>query len=115
MIHAAGFTDAQMLVDRPCTQPGAHRLRFHGDQLGIFEQSGNGPWELGSTASYAVPDDHTIVTTDSYDGSQRTLSYTLVGDVLTFTSTNASAGSELGSVIAGLRIFLSAPFTRGPS
>jgi hypothetical protein len=115
VIHAGGFTDTQMLVDRPCTQPGAYRLRFSGTQLGIFEQSGNGPWELGATASYALPDDHTIVTTDSYDGSQGTLSYTLVGNVLTFTSTNASAGSELGSMIAGLRIFLSAPFTKDPS
>lgn len=115
VIHAAGITDAQMAVDRPCTQPGAYRLRFEGGQMAIFEKSGDGPWELGATASYAIPDDHTLVTTDSYDQSQGTLSYTLAGNVLTFTATKASAGSELGSIIAGLRIFLTAPFTKDPS
>jgi hypothetical protein len=109
-MHAAGFTDAQITAGNwACSQPVHYRLRFLGDQFAQFDKQGDGAWELGSGRSFRLIDDHTVFLTD---GGQ-TLTFTLVGDVLTFVSIVGST-DDLDGQVHGAAIFLTAPFTREP-
>jgi hypothetical protein len=116
-IHAAGFTDAQITASGwPCLAPLYERLRFLGDRMGQFEKTGGG-FELGSQDTFKLTDDHTLVLDEiGYEGVT-TLGFTLVGNVLTFTSLNSDAaelGASIFDQIAGPAIFLSAPFIKEP-
>ena len=63
----------------------------------------------GSGRSFELIDDHTLFLTDG----QQTLSFTLVGDVLTFLSISGANG-DLDGQVHGAAIFLTAPFTKEP-
>jgi len=107
-MHEAGFTDAQITAGNwACSQPLQYRLRFLGDQFAQFDKQEGGAWELGSGRSFELIDDHTLFLTD---GGQ-TMSFTLVGDVLTFLSISGSTG-DLDGQVHGAAIFLTAPFTK---
>jgi hypothetical protein len=110
-IHAAGFTDAQISESGwVCSQPGHYRLRFLADQFAQFDNQGDGPYEQGSGRSFKLIDDHTVFLTD---GGQ-TLSFTLVGNVLTFVSISGGSTYDLDGQVHGAAIFLTAPFTKEP-
>jgi hypothetical protein len=113
-IQAAGFTDAQISkIGWACSGTAHWRLRFLADQLAQFGNGGDGPYELGSESSFELTDDHTLVLTDF----QETLTFTLVGNVLTFvTFVSIFRGStnNLDGQIHGAAIYLTAPFTREP-
>jgi hypothetical protein len=107
-MHAAGFTDAQITARNwACSQPVRFRLRFLGDQFAQFDKQGNKAWEQGSGRSFKLIDDHTVFLTD---GGQ-TMSFTLVGNLLTFVSIDGST-DDLDGQVHGPAIFLTAPFTR---
>jgi hypothetical protein len=109
-MHAAGFTDAQITAGNwACSQPLQLRLRFLGDSFAQFDRQGDGAWELGSGLSFRLIDDHTLFLTDG----QQTLSFTLVGDILTFVSISGST-DDLDGQVHGAAIFLTAPFTKEP-
>ena len=109
-MHEAGFTDAQITAGNwACSQPVEWRLRFLGDSFAQFDKQGDGAWELGSGASFRLIDDHTLFLTDG----QQTLSFTLVGDVLTFSSISG-ATADLDGQVHGAAIFLTTPFTKDP-
>ncbi|MEO6578455.1 MAG: hypothetical protein ABIO99_06110 [Candidatus Limnocylindria bacterium] len=110
-IHEAGFTDDQIAASGWVCSAAYFSLRFLGDQLGQFQKSAEGAWERGSGGSYKLTDDHTIVEADSFDPSSlTTLSFTLVGDLLTVTS--VSTDSDLSAQIAVAAIYLTAPFAK---
>jgi hypothetical protein len=106
-IHKAGFTDAQITAANwACSQPVHYRIRFLADQLAVFVKQGEGAWELVVGGSFKVIDDHTIVETDA------TLSFTLVGNALTFVS--ARTTGDLDGQVHAAAFFLAAPFTKEP-
>lgn len=110
-MHEAGFTDAQITAGNwACSQPVRYRLRFLADQFAQFEMQREGAWELGSGRSFELIDDHTIFLTDG----QQTLSFTLVGNVLTFVSISGGSADDLDGQVHGAAIFLTAPFTKEP-
>ena len=108
-MHEAGLADAQITAgDWACSQPLEWRLRFLGDSFAQLDKQGR-RWELGSEASFRLIDDHTLFLTDG----QQTLSFTLVGDVLTFISISGATG-DLDGQVHGAAIFLTTPFTKDP-
>jgi hypothetical protein len=118
-IRQASFTDAQITAAHwVCPQPLYESLRFLGDRMGQFEKSRQG-FELGAQFMFKLTDDHTLALAEiGYQPVPRaTLTFTLVGSVLTFTSLSGNAAEIDASVfdqIAGAAIFLSAPFTKEP-
>jgi hypothetical protein len=116
-IHKAGFTDAQIAAAKwVCLQPLYESLRFLGDRMGQFEKT-NEAFELGAQFTFTLTDDHTLVLTEAGYQIVTTLRFTLVGNVLTFTSLKSNAaemGAKVFDQIAGPAIFLSAPFVKEP-
>jgi hypothetical protein len=113
-IHDAGFTDAQITASSwgPCLASAYYRVRFLGDRLVAFGKSDEEPFSMASEYSYKQTDDHTLVLAEFGTQLVMTLRFTLVGNVLTFTS--QSNNGDLNSQVALPAIFLSAPFTKGP-
>jgi hypothetical protein len=110
-MHSSGFTDAQITAGNwACSQPVQYRVRFLGDSFAQFEKQRDGAWELGSGRSFSLVDDHNLFLTDG----QQTLSFTLVGDVLTFGSITGGDPDDLDGQVHGAAIFLTAPFTKEP-
>jgi hypothetical protein len=118
-IHEAGFTDAQISAAKwVCPQPLYESLRFLGVRMGEFEKSREG-FELGAQFMFQLTDDHTLALTEIgvRPVPRATLTFTLVENVLTFTSLSSNAaenGASISDQIAGPAIFLSAPFTKEP-
>jgi hypothetical protein len=119
-IHQAGFTDAQITAANwVCPQPLYESLRFLGERMGQFEESREG-FELGAQFTFKLTDDHTLALAEiGYQPvpPRATLTFTLVGNVLNFTSLSSNAadnGASIFDQIAGPAIFLSAPFTKEP-
>ena len=83
-----------------------------------FERS-DGGFELGSQDTFQLTDDHTLALAEIgiQPVPRTTLSFTLVRDVLTFTSVSSNAaenGANVFDQIALPAIFLSAPFIKEP-
>lgn len=110
-IKAEGFTDAQISDSGwTCSQPVHYRLRFLADRFAQLQNEGEGAFERGSGRSFELLDDHTLFLTDG----QQTLTFTLVGNVLTFLSVSGGGAGNLDGRVHGAAIFLTAPFIKEP-
>ena len=110
-IHKAGITDAQIVATGwVCYQ--SYRIRFRGDHLAEFEQSPDGVFNPGAQwTAVQVTDGHTVVATGDDGQTLDTMSFALVGTVLTFEAVKTP---DPGGQIALTAILLSAPYTREP-